>query len=90
MVIVVNICAFAILYIFIKEKIMKFTNRELRAKLREMFNDNTISDNEYCHAEMFVNSLLEDKNPNHKKILRDVYKRPLGTESGGEKYGLCG
>jgi len=38
---------------------------------------------------MFVNSLLSDKNPNHNPIERDVYKRPLGTESGGEKYGLC-
>lgn len=67
---------------------MTFTNRELRAKLREMFADNTISDTEYCYAEMFVNSLLLDKNPNHKEIQRDVCKRPLGFESGGDKYGL--
>ena len=67
---------------------MTFTNRELRAKLREMFADNTISDTEYCYAEMFVNSLLSNKNPNHKPIERDVYKRPSGSESGGEKYGL--
>tara|TARA_X000001388_G_C2227197_1_gene121573 strand:- start:13 stop:222 length:210 start_codon:yes stop_codon:yes gene_type:complete len=68
---------------------MTFTNREIRAKLREMFNDEFISDVEYVHSEMFVNSLLSDKNPNHNPIERDVYKRPLGTESGGEKYGLC-
>ena len=33
---------------------MTFTNREIRAKLREMFNDEFISDVEYVHAEMFV------------------------------------
>ena len=67
---------------------MTFTNREIRAKLREMFADNTVADSEYVHAEMFVNSLLLDKNPNHKPIERDLYKRPQGSDSGGDKYGL--
>ena len=67
---------------------MTFTNRELRAKLREMFADNTIADSEYAHAEMFVNSLLSDKNPNHKPIQRDLFKRPKGESSGGDRYGM--
>tara|TARA_R100001510_G_C7628458_1_gene187835 strand:- start:1006 stop:1215 length:210 start_codon:yes stop_codon:yes gene_type:complete len=67
---------------------MTFTNRELRAKLREMFADNTVQDSQYVHAEMFVNSLLSDANPNHKPIQRDLYKRPQGHDSGGDKYGL--
>ena len=65
---------------------MTFTNRELRAKLREIFADNTVADSEYVHAEMFVNSLLLDKNPNHKQIQRDINKRPLGFNSGGNKW----
>ena len=67
---------------------MTFTNRELRAKLREMFADNTIADSEYAHAEMFVNSLLSDKNPNHKPIQRDLFKRPKGEMSGGDRDGM--
>ena len=67
---------------------MTFTNREIRAKLREMFADNTIADSEYIHAEMFVNSLLSDKNSNYKPISRDVYKRPKGTMSGGDRYSI--
>lgn len=63
---------------------MTFTNRELRAKLREMFADNTVADSEYVHAEMFVNSLLSDANPNHKPIQRDIYKRPQGNDCGGD------
>ena len=62
---------------------MKFTNREIRAKLREMFNDEFISDVEYTHAEMFVNALFLTKNPNYKDIERTLEKRPLGLESGG-------
>ena len=65
---------------------MTFTNRELRAKLREIFVDNTVQDSEYVHAEMFVNSLLSEKNLNHKPIQRDINRRPLGFNSGGNKW----
>ena len=64
---------------------MTFTNREIRALLRQVFQDQSQSDTEYTHYEMFVNELFRQKNPNHKFIERDLDKRPLGFESGGEK-----
>ena len=64
---------------------MTFTNREIRALLRQVFQDPSSSDAEYAHYEMFVNELFRQKNPNHKFIERDLNKRPLGEESGGEK-----
>ena len=64
---------------------MTFTNREIRALLRQVFQDPSQSDTEYTHYEMFVNELFRQKNPNHKFIERDLDKRPLGFESGGEK-----
>ena len=64
---------------------MTFTNREIRALLRQVFQDPSSSDTEYTHYEMFVNELFRQKNPNHKFIERDLNKRPLGEESGGEK-----
>ncbi|QDP47951.1 MAG: hypothetical protein Tp1100SUR763771_4 [Prokaryotic dsDNA virus sp.] len=67
---------------------MTFTNREIRAKLREMFNNKLISDVEYVHAEMFVNALFFTKNSNHKEITRTLEKRPLGFESGGDRYSI--
>ena len=57
---------------------MTFTNREIRAKLREMFADTDITDNYYVHAEMFFNELALEKNPNHKQLIRDLDKRPTG------------
>jgi hypothetical protein len=65
---------------------MKFTNREIRAELKELFDDNTVSDSYYVHAEMFANKLLLSKNANHKDIQRDVNKRPLGSDSGGLQW----
>ncbi len=62
---------------------MTFTNREIRAELRAMFNDELVSDVEYVHAEMFVNALFLTKNSNHKEIRRTLEKRPLGFQSGG-------
>tara|TARA_B100000424_G_scaffold66747_1_gene49296 strand:+ start:808 stop:1008 length:201 start_codon:yes stop_codon:yes gene_type:complete len=62
---------------------MKFTNRQIRAELKELFDDNTVSDSYYVHAEMFTNKILSSKNPNHKDIQRDVYRRTVGSESGG-------
>ena len=64
---------------------MTFTNREIRAILREMFNNEFISDNEYVHAEMFVNKLFFTKNSNHKVIFRELEKRPVSGVSGGER-----
>ena len=64
---------------------MTFTNREIRALLRQVFQDPSQSDTEYTHYEMFVNELFSQKNPNHKFIERDLDKRPLGEESGGAK-----
>ena len=64
---------------------MTFTNREIRALLRQVFQDPSSSDTEYTHYEMFVNELFRQKNPNHKFIERDLNKRPLGEESGGAK-----
>ena len=64
---------------------MTFTNREIRALLRQVFQDPSQSDTEYTHYEMFVNELFRQKNPNHKAIQRDLDKRPLGEESGGAK-----
>ena len=65
---------------------MTFTNREIRALLRETYKDPDQSDTVYTHYEMFVNELFsQKKNPNHKFIERDLDKRPLGEESGGEK-----
>ena len=62
---------------------MTYTNREIRAKLREMFNDEIITDVEYVHAEMFVNALFLTKNSNHREIQRDLNRRPLTANSGG-------
>jgi len=64
---------------------MTFTNQEIRAKLRQMFNNEFISDVEYVHAEMFVNDLFLTKNPNHKGIFRTLEKRPVSGVSGGER-----
>jgi len=64
---------------------MTFTNREIRALLRETYKDPDQSDTKYVLWEEFVNTLLVTKNPNHKAIQRDLDKRPLGIESGGEK-----
>ena len=64
---------------------MTFTNREIRALLRQVFQNPDQSDTEYTHYEMFVNELFKQKNPNHKPIQRDLDKRPLGIESGGAK-----
>lgn len=65
---------------------MKFTNREIIAELEDLFYDNTVSDTEYVHAEMFANQLLQSKNANHKNIQRNLNKRPLGSESGGNQW----
>ena len=64
---------------------MTFTNREIRALLRRVFQDPSQSDTVYTHYEMVVNELFSQKNPNHKFIERDLDKRPLGEESGCEK-----
>lgn len=65
---------------------MKLTNREIRAELKDLFDDNTVSDSEYVHSEMFANKLLQSKNSNHRNIERDINKRPLGFNSGGNKW----
>ena len=65
---------------------MKLTNREIRAELKDLFYDNTVSDSYYAHAEMFVNKLSFSKNANHKDIQRNLERRPLGSESGGHKW----
>ena len=59
---------------------MKYSNREIRALLKKNYKDNTISDVQYVHYEMFVNDLLDIN------LQRDLNKRPIGAESGGEKW----
>ena len=62
---------------------MTFTNREIRALLRQVFQDPSQSDTEYTHYEMFVNELFRQKKskpqihrkrPRQKTVGRGIWR----------------